>query len=74
MFCFHKYGLIHDGLQCCQKCGKAITAPRKSCNHKWEILEEHKMIDWKNAGVTVGKIYTMKCSVCGDITSRKMMS
>lgn len=65
-FCKHKYGKVDDGFQYCEKCGKAESAPEKTCSHKWE---EFTTLTVSNRFThhTMEYIYVMKCSVCGEM-------
>lgn len=67
MFCSHKYREVKDGYQHCEKCGKAISAPEKICNHKWvniEILRSHLPRD---PSILISKIYHDRCESCGEL-------
>lgn len=64
--CKHKYGKVEDGYQYCEKCGKAITAPLRQCNHKWVELTQYTVSNIVGHNVT-GNIYIMRCEHCGEM-------
>ena len=39
------------------------------CAHKWKEVDKQKMSRGES---TIGTLYTLKCTKCGDITSRKV--
>ena len=67
MICKHIYRKVQrDGYQYCEKCGKAIAAPKKQCSHKWEqiaICEKSNALTNNVNNI----IRTLQCKICGDI-------
>ena len=66
MFCCHKWGKIENKYQYCTKCNQARPV---KCNHNWEEKEAMKLLGvnskaWKHTQ------YIMKCTECGEMTSR----
>jgi len=73
MFCIHKYGEIKSGYQYCQKCGKAIAAPRPACKHEWvttETITVHDCHTDKEKSI----IFVLRCAICGEIKSTRIDS
>lgn len=74
IFCKHKLGVVQkDGYQYCEKCGKAFSAPKLECNHKWA---EHSQINVEGYSPYSGKIIItgikiiLQCSICGELKER----
>lgn len=65
-FCRHKYGKIDDGFQYCEKCGVALVAPTKECQHVWEQIDE-----LRHQNSLTGKIFKrtwiLRCKKCGEM-------
>ena len=64
MSCSHKYDVVIDGYQYCKKCGIALSAP---CTHCWVTIETKTIQKNINKKESIPrKLYTLKCSICGD--------
>lgn len=59
--CNHKWGLINDGYQYCEKCGKAIAV---KCSHNYIIKGTLRV---SLGGVNKGYIYVLMCDNCGHM-------
>ena len=69
MFCFHKWSKVEDRYQTCQKCGKTRVV---SCAHKWKIINTSNILYYDDGRKKIiGYIFTMQCSHCGEIKSKK---
>ncbi len=72
-FCTHKHlGKVEDGLQYCDRCGKAFLAPvpKKECPHIWVEKEQPlhiQVTEPSGLKVTKSKVYVLQCLNCGDI-------
>lgn len=64
MFHFHKWQPSVNRIQTCSRCGVERVV---GCAHTFEILKEITVMEWE---MPVGKEFVLRCSQCGDITTR----
>jgi uncharacterized OB-fold protein len=63
--CRHKYGEVKEGYQYCAKCGKAIAAPKRECEHNWIEMDKYGAGSVFNNNIHT-YIYMMRCTKCGE--------
>lgn len=77
--CRHNWSKVgENNLQYCDFCGVA-SAPmddsyKGQCVHKWETHNTSPITTTGSSGSdrTIGMLYILKCSKCGDMTKRQM--
>ncbi len=72
--CNHNYEIYYNDnvlYQHCTKCGDVITAP---CAHKWEEVERFEVKGWmpNYNGETLTRVYSLRCSKCGDMRNHRV--
>ncbi len=65
--CKHKWLPVDMfGYQHCEKCKIALCVGIP-CKHNWEVYETS---DAHRGGKYVGKLYVLRCKVCGELEDR----
>jgi hypothetical protein len=64
--CKHSFSNVtSDGYQYCLHCGEAKLAPHR---HTWEVITQS---DIMRNGRTVGRVYHIKCTTCGELDAKE---
>lgn len=67
---FHKWSEVDERwLQYCTVCGKARSVKQQECKHKWTVISTKTL---SRGNSTVGALYTLQCTKCGEISSKEV--